>query len=201
MLFTTTNLTSPAVYTFKVTDPTGRKPDAEINVEVVSEIVEPTMIPTTVPTPVPTPSTGSISVTSDPTGATIFLDNAIKGITPLTLDNVPNGVHTVRVRLDGYYDASKFVTSTGDINPANFILTIIPITAPTPTSQLQEALAPPTTTIPTPTIEPTTQPTPRVTVNYSATIAILEQSIAEQEARLNQQESWIDQILTLLHLK
>jgi hypothetical protein len=61
------------------------------------------------PTPTPTPAYGSITATSDPAGATVYLDNAIRGITPVTLEAVPNGAHTVLVRLDGYQDSVNSV--------------------------------------------------------------------------------------------
>jgi hypothetical protein len=56
------------------------------------------------PTPTPTPAFGSIAVTSDPAGASVYLDNAIRGITPVTLDGIPNGAHSILLRLDGYQD-------------------------------------------------------------------------------------------------
>lgn len=56
MMFKTTNLTTQKLYTFKVTDPSGTNPDAQINIQVVSEIEIPTMIPTTAASPTPTPT-------------------------------------------------------------------------------------------------------------------------------------------------
>ena len=54
-------------------------------------------------------STGSIAVTSSPSGAEIYIDNAYKGITPLTVDGVAAGTHAVRVALAGYSDWSTSV--------------------------------------------------------------------------------------------
>jgi hypothetical protein len=62
------------------------------------------------PTPTPTPAFGSIAVSSDPSGAGVYLDNAIKGITPVVIDGVPNGAHQVLVRLEGYQDYPAAVT-------------------------------------------------------------------------------------------
>jgi hypothetical protein len=62
------------------------------------------------PTPTPTPAFGSIVITSDPTGSSVYLDNAIKGITPVTLESVPNGAHSVLLRYDGYQDYTRDVT-------------------------------------------------------------------------------------------
>jgi hypothetical protein len=83
------------------------------------------------PTPTPTPSFGGISIASNPSGATIYLDNAIKGLTPLTVDSVPNGNHVVVLRLDGYQDSLKNVMVTADTQTLNTVL--IPTTTPATT--------------------------------------------------------------------
>ena len=47
-------------------------------------------------TPGPTPNTnGQITVRSNPSGANIYLDNAYRGLTPLTLVDIPQGSHTI----------------------------------------------------------------------------------------------------------
>lgn len=196
MNFRTTNLTTPKLYTFKVTDPTGIQPDAQINIEVVSEIVIPTMIPTTIATPTPTPSSGSIVIASSPAGATIFLDNALKGITPLTLDSVPNGIHTILIRLDGYQSTSKVITVTGNANIENLVLSPISTQTPAITTTTPGAITTQLTTTVT-----TATPRPTAKVNYSATIATMQSQIAEQNAKIEEQGSWIDQILRFLGLK
>ena len=66
------------------------------------------------PTPTPTPEYGQIVVISEPAGANVFLDNTLRGITPLTLKAVPNGRHTVTMRLEGYEDAVHDVAVTAD---------------------------------------------------------------------------------------
>jgi hypothetical protein len=58
-------------------------------------------------------STGSIAVNSTPAGATIYLDNVIKGTTPATLLNVPAGPHTVKLTLPTYFDVVRPVTVPG----------------------------------------------------------------------------------------
>jgi hypothetical protein len=56
-------------------------------------------------TPGPTPSTdGQITVRSSPSGANIYVDNLYKGLTPLTLVGIPNGGHTILLRMNGYQD-------------------------------------------------------------------------------------------------
>ena len=71
----------------------------------------PTPVPTTPPTPLPTgiPRTGTLSVTSTPADATVFLDGVEKGITPLTITGVSAGLHQLRVTRQGYEEYSATV--------------------------------------------------------------------------------------------
>jgi hypothetical protein len=57
-----------------------------------------------------TPTTGSISVSSNPSDANVYLDGAYKGTTPTTLYNVPIGSHAVKFTKLGYNDISSTVT-------------------------------------------------------------------------------------------
>ncbi|MBP7144540.1 MAG: DUF3344 domain-containing protein [Methanoculleus sp.] len=58
---------------------------------------------------------GTIFVTSDPTGAAVWLDGEDTGeVTPTTLEDVPAGDHVVTLKLDGYADASRPVTVVSD---------------------------------------------------------------------------------------
>jgi hypothetical protein len=74
------------------------------------------------PTPLPTPAFGSIAVTSTPPGANVYLDNAYKGFTPLTLESVPNGNHVVVLRSDGYDESSQTVMVMGNLQPVSAAL-------------------------------------------------------------------------------
>ncbi len=56
---------------------------------------------------------GAIDVTSSPTGATVYLNNVNKGITPVTLTEITPGSYTVTLKLSGYTDYS----STVEVNP------------------------------------------------------------------------------------
>jgi len=171
--------------------------------------------PTPAATPVPTPTVGAITITSNPAGATIFLDNIIKGITPLTLSSVSNGDHNILLRLDNYKDSSKSVTVLGDTQTLNLVLelkTTQTTSAPTITATNGATTIPTTasvTTLPT-TGSITTQfttpatiatPITTATINYSATIDAMQNQIAEQNAKIEEQGSWIDQILRFLGLK
>jgi parallel beta-helix repeat protein len=57
--------------------------------------------------------TGSISVTSTPSGAGISFDGvAINEITPYTIPNVKPGYHTIKLTLEGYLDWTETVSVT-----------------------------------------------------------------------------------------
>jgi hypothetical protein len=66
------------------------------------------------PTPPPTLAYGSITVTSSPPGADIYIDNVYKGLSPAVFGDVPNGNHVVLAKLDGYKDLSKSVMVTAN---------------------------------------------------------------------------------------
>lgn len=56
-----------------------------------------------------TPTTGSIDIQSNPTGAEVYFDNFLKGITPLILDNITPGTHVVEIRKTGYNNLEQSV--------------------------------------------------------------------------------------------
>jgi hypothetical protein len=55
---------------------------------------------------------GSITVTSVPTGASVFLDGQFRGVTPLTLNDLPAGSHSVTMRGEGFQDVISAVEVT-----------------------------------------------------------------------------------------
>jgi len=57
--------------------------------------------------------TGSVEVTSTPSGAEIYLDNVYSGTTPATIAAVPTGSHTLEVRMGGYERSLQRVNVTG----------------------------------------------------------------------------------------
>ena len=89
-----------------------------------------------------TPEPGSISISSVPAGAKIYLDGAYKGTTPKTISDVSVGYHTIELNKDDYqsWSASVYVTS-GDTETVSASMSAIPVAA-------------------TPTIIPTVSPTP-----------------------------------------
>ncbi len=58
----------------------------------------------------PTTPEGTISISSSPSGAKIYLDGDLKGTTPLSLEDVISGSHTIRVVKDGYEEETKAVS-------------------------------------------------------------------------------------------
>jgi len=54
--------------------------------------------------------TGSINLTSTPPGAEVYVDNQYRGTTPSTIPDLPAGVHTVELRLQGYRAWSTSMT-------------------------------------------------------------------------------------------
>lgn len=58
--------------------------------------------------------TGTVSVTSEPSGAQIYFDNQYGGTTPFKKEKVLLGTHTVEVRKSGYNVAKRPVYITGE---------------------------------------------------------------------------------------
>ncbi len=72
------------------------------------------------------PENGTIFLTSDPSGAHAYIDGAFIGISPLSIDEIPAGLHTMLLKMPGYKDWTSTFTSTGgwvfeiaaDLDPA-----------------------------------------------------------------------------------
>ena len=85
--------------------------------------------------PTPTPSTGSIYVTSTPSGANLYLDGDYLGTTPKTIDNTSVGNHTLNVIKSGYPPYTALVNVVaGQTTNVNATLTIIDATSPSLTA-------------------------------------------------------------------
>jgi hypothetical protein len=77
----------------------------------VSAVLQPTGTPS---------STASAEITSDPSGADVYINNAYKGITPLNFQNVPidtTQTYTVTIKMTGY----ESYTTSGKISPGQNI--------------------------------------------------------------------------------
>ena len=57
-----------------------------------------------IPTTTPAPAEGGITIDSSPQGAEIFLDGQAAGTTPLLLEHVPAGDHTLSLSKEGFID-------------------------------------------------------------------------------------------------
>jgi PEGA domain len=58
---------------------------------------------------------GNISVTSNPAGATVFLDGiSVGAVTPYTITNVANATHTIVLKLSGYQDYTQASIQVND---------------------------------------------------------------------------------------
>jgi len=56
------------------------------------------------------PETGTLQLTSSPSGADVFLDNESQGITPVMIMNVRLGNHTIEYRMTGYRNWTDTIT-------------------------------------------------------------------------------------------
>lgn len=82
-------------------------------------------------TPLPE-KTGSVTITSSPSGAEVYLDNEYHGTTPGTINAVPTGNHTIEIRERGYNNWSRNIAvtsgSTVSVSPV-----LVPVTTLVPT--------------------------------------------------------------------
>ena len=80
------------------------------------------------PTAPPAQSTGSIRVTSTPTGARVFLDGTDKGLnTDCTLTKVSTGSHSLKLVMTGYTDFLTTVNvTTGQTATVSATLAVAP---------------------------------------------------------------------------
>ena len=82
-------------------------------------------------TPLPE-KTGSVTITSSPSGAEVYLDNEYHGTTPNTINAVPAGNHLVEVRERGYRTWTQNVTVTGG-STVSVSPSLVPVAATVPT--------------------------------------------------------------------
>jgi hypothetical protein len=88
------------------------------------------------------PSTGSFYLTSDPSGARIYLDGSYRGTTSMLLSGLTTGSHVIRFSQSGYNDYSTAATVyAGQIRAVS--VTLIPVTPdPDETGSLSLASSP-----------------------------------------------------------
>jgi PEGA domain len=61
------------------------------------------------------PGTGSLSVTTTPAGAAVYLDGVQRGVSPATIPGLAAGSHTLLLKLNGYQDLSTPVSITAGV--------------------------------------------------------------------------------------
>ncbi len=106
-------------------------------------------------TPTPTPMRGSISVSSSPSGASIYLDGAYQGETPKTIYDISIGTHYLELTLKGYTPWSDNIdVREGFTSYPSIPLTIAPTSTITPTHTPNQTISATVTQIssPIPTI-------------------------------------------------
>jgi len=66
---------------------------------------------------------GILSISSEPSGADVFIDNTGRGITPLTVSSLSAGAHAIRLSLQGYEDhALTYNQSPGETSHIEVVL-------------------------------------------------------------------------------
>lgn len=133
------------------------------------------------PTPIPTPAFGDVIISSEPTEATVYVDNVIKGITPITVSDIPNGDHTVKVKLTGYDDYQTGIF----VNSSDVTLSINLVAIPTPEPTMEEETTEPTLIVETP--------------NYSETIAAIQSQVSQQAEQINVHSTQIESQATQIN--
>jgi hypothetical protein len=84
------------------------------------------------------PTTASAEIYSQPSGADVYINNAYKGVTPLSFENVPiseTKTYAIELRLEGY----KPYTSSGAVSPGENVVinaALTPLAQPTTKSPL-----------------------------------------------------------------
>ena len=80
---------------------------------IANKIIEIKPIPPVVSKP-PVPKVGSYEVITIPDGADVYLDGELKGKTPLSLKDLPAGIHKAKISKEGYKDVeSQFMIYEG----------------------------------------------------------------------------------------
>jgi hypothetical protein len=63
-----------------------------------------------------------LRIRSDPSGADVYLNNRYMGFTPLLLDDIDPGRYKITIKLEGYYDESRWISYSGEYESLYFDL-------------------------------------------------------------------------------
>lgn len=78
----------------------------------------------------PMQTTGSLRVTSSPSGVEVYIDEIYRGYTPITIGSLSSGRHAVRLHLSGYQDYTRNVDVPAG-SEAYFSASLTPVYQPT----------------------------------------------------------------------
>lgn len=87
--------------------------------------------------------TGALAVNSTPPGARVLLDGTMAGLSPLVLENISAGSHTLALEKDGYMNASRQVSPAPGRTMAVEVI-LDPVPAPVPPATKAAGLVPAT---------------------------------------------------------
>jgi CRISPR/Cas system-associated exonuclease Cas4 (RecB family) len=107
----TLTMISPGLHTVRI-EKTGYAPWENAVTVTAGVTTNVTAALTALPPP---PTTGTVNVTSDPSGADVKLDGVLKGTTPLAITDISPGTHTLRVEETGYQPFTAPVDVTGGV--------------------------------------------------------------------------------------
>jgi len=105
-------------YTFSFLYPNGEKIILQLDDQVDTSFtvclkegmkLEELNIPKVALKPVVPPTTGSLSITSSPSGATVYVNGEVKGLTPITIHNFDPGQYQVEVKKEGYNSQTQML--------------------------------------------------------------------------------------------
>ena len=131
---TVTAFLSPNVTTTATTATPTPTPTAKVT-------ATPTANVTTATTTAPPVINGSISFTSSPVSANVYINDVLKGYTPITVYNLTPDSYIVTIQKSGYLIYSqRFNVTSGNTTTVSATLTVEPTATPT-----LSATAPPTT--------------------------------------------------------
>jgi hypothetical protein len=114
-------------------NPTSSSPDyvSNVNQQLTSQQTPSQTAKTgSQPSQSPAPGTGSLSVTTNPTGAAIEVDGIPAGASPATIPGLSAGMHTLTITMPGYAALITQVNIVGG-QTMDYSTTLIPATNPT----------------------------------------------------------------------
>jgi hypothetical protein len=118
------------------TQPDNTQPAGTMTASQPGTIPQPSLTATALPAPSagwqasPVPGTGSLSVTTNPPGANIFIDGIPGGATPATVPGLPAGMHNLTITMTGYAELVTQINIVGG-QTMEYSTTLIPATIPT----------------------------------------------------------------------